>query len=200
LAFLLSSCASTGRNYGPGAGFFDTVVVDAGHGGHDDGARARTGSYEKTLTLDTARRLAARLRGCGFHVIETRTSDKFISLPQRVAISNRSGRAVFVSVHYNWTQRRAARGIEIYYNSRRSMRLAANILKDVLGAYRTNNRGIKSGRYHVLRNNQKPSVLCELGFVSNPKENRLLQSASVRQQLADRIAAGVVAEKAGRQP
>lgn len=199
-ALVLSSCESTGGNYGPGAGIFSTVIVDAGHGGHDQGAKACAGAPEKMLTLDTARRLAAVLRSRGVHVIETRTGDYFVTLGGRTAISNRSGQAVFVSVHYNWTKRRGAHGIEVYYNSRRSMRLAANILKETLGAYRTNNRGIKNRGFYVLRNNRRPAVLCELGFVSNPDDNRNLQSAAVRQRLAERIAAGILAEQAGRNP
>lgn len=196
----LSSCESTGGRYGPGAGNFFTVIVDAGHGGHDQGARACFGAPEKMLTLDTARRLAAVLRSSGMHVIETRTGDYFVTLGRRTAISNESGQAVFVSVHYNWTKRRGAEGIEVYYNSRRSMRLAANILRETLGAYHACNRGIKSGRFHVLRNNRRPAVLCELGFVSNPGDNRNLQSAAARQRLAERVAAGILAERAGRNP
>lgn len=196
----LTSCESTGGRYGPGAGSFDTVVVDAGHGGFDRGAKACSGAPEKALTLDTARRLADVLRKNGLRVIETRTTDNFVTLGRRVNISNAGGGAVFVSVHYNWSPRRAAKGIEIYYNSRRSMRLAANILKESLKVYRTENRGIKNRGFYVLRNNRKPAVLCELGFVSNSGDNRNIQSPSVRQGLAERVAAGILAERAGLQP
>lgn len=197
---LLTSCSSTGGGYGPGAGNFDTVVVDAGHGGHDRGARASAGSTESLLTLDTARRLANALRRSGLTVIETRTGDYFVTLGKRVAISNASRQSVFVSVHYNSAKRRSASGIEVYYNTRRSTRLAANILRTVLPIYRANNRGIKNRGFYVLRNNRRPAVLCELGFVSNPEENRKLQSPSVRQRLAEAVAAGILAERAGRQP
>lgn len=199
-AIFLTSCESTGGRYGPGAGSFDAVIVDAGHGGHDLGAKACFGAPEKVLALDTARRLAAVLRRNGFTVIETRPNDTFVSLGRRVALSNASSRAVFVSVHYNWTKRRAARGIEIYYDSRRSARMAANVLKEALRVYRTDNRGIKDRGFYVLRNNKRPAILCELGFVSNVDDNRNIQSASVRQGLAERIAAGIIAERAGREP
>ncbi|MFZ4774737.1 MAG: N-acetylmuramoyl-L-alanine amidase family protein [Terrimicrobiaceae bacterium] len=199
-AVFLTSCESTGGRYGPGAGIFDAVIVDAGHGGHDQGAKACFGAAEKALTLDTARRLANELRRNGFAVTETRSNDNFITLGRRVAISNASSRAVFVSVHYNWTTRRAARGIEVYYDSRRSKRMAANVLREVLRVYRTENRGIKDRGFYVLRNNKRPAILCELGFVSNADDNRNIQSAAVRQKLAERIAAGIVAERAGRQP
>jgi N-acetylmuramoyl-L-alanine amidase len=199
-AVFLSSCASPGGRYGPGAGVFDTVIVDAGHGGRDQGAKACGGAPEKVLTLDTARRLATVLRAHDFHVIETRTGDNFVSLADRTAVSNRVGRAVFVSIHYNWVKRGGPHGIEIYYNDRRSIRLAANILKETLGAYHTANRGVKYRSLYVLRNNRRPAVLCELGFISCPGENHFLQSAAMRQQLAERVAAGVLAERAGRIP
>jgi len=200
LSALLTSCESTGGYYGQGAGDFDTVIVDAGHGGHDRGARSCFGSPEKSLTLDTARRLSAILRREGFRVIETRRGDYFVPLGTRTAISNRTGRAIFVSVHYNWTTRRGAHGIEIYYYTPRSARLAANVLRETLRAYGTENRGIKRRGFYVLRNNRRPSILCELGFVSNPWDNGSVQSARVRQRLAERIAAGIIAEKNGRRP
>ena len=200
-AVLLTSCESIGGGtYGPGAGFFDTVVVDAGHGGHDRGAKACFGSSEKILTLDTAHRLAEILRRDGFQVIETRRTDDFVSLGMRAAISNRTGHSIFVCVHYNWAPRSAAHGIEIYYQSRRSTRLAANILREVLSAYSTHSRGIKSHGYYVISHNQRPAVLCELGFISSPSDNRNIQNPAVRQRLAESIAAGVIAEKEARQP
>jgi len=196
----LVGCADSGGRYGPGAGHFDTVVVDAGHGGHDPGARAVSGSREKVLALDTAQRLTKILRSRGLRVIETRTTDYFVPLSRRVEISNRTGNAIFVSVHYNWGRRRGANGIEIFHYSPRSRRLATNVLKETLRAYPTTNRGVKTARFHVLRNNRRPAILCELGFLSNPKDNSQIQKAAVRQRLAERIAAGILAERAGRSP
>jgi hypothetical protein len=150
---------------------------------------------EKDLALDTARRVAAALRKKGFHVIETRTHDVFISLGSRTAVSNSARNCIFVSVHYNWAPRRGARGIEIYYFSPRSWRLATNILKQSLRAYPTENRGVKRNNFHVLRENRRPAVLCELGFLSNPQDNRYVQSPLSRQRLAESVAAGILAER-----
>jgi len=198
--FLAAGCAGTSGRYGPGAGSFHTVVIDAGHGGHDPGARSVTGSREKVLALDTARRLAAILRSKGFRVVETRTSDVFIPLPRRVAISNAQSGSIFVSIHYNWARRAGASGLEVYYHTARSKRLAANILKESLRAYPAENRGVKSARFHVLRNNRRPAVLCELGFLSSRHDNRYVQNATYRKRLAEKIAAGIVAERDGRTP
>lgn len=188
VTFFLSSCASNG----PGLGRFDTVVVDAGHGGHDRGARSVSGMPEKMVALDTSKRLAKILRSKGFRVIETRTTDNFITLGNRVAISNRTSNAIFVSVHYNWAPRSAARGLEVYYYNPRSRPLAASINRQINKAYPTLDRGVKRNSYYVLRNNRRPAVLCELGFLSNSQDNRYAQNAMYRQRLAERIAAGII--------
>lgn len=192
LATIFAGCASP---YRQGAGDFSTVIVDAGHGGFDRGGRPVSGAPEKVLALDTAKRLAKLLRSKGFRVIETRTRDVFVPLGARTAVSNRTGNSIFVSVHYNWAPRRGARGIEIYYFSPRSWRLASNILRQTTRAYPTENRGVKRARFYVLRMNRRPAVLCELGFVSNPQDNQYLQNRTYRQRLAERIADGIVAER-----
>lgn len=192
VAAIFAGCASP---YKQGAGEFTTVVVDAGHGGIDRGGRQISGSPEKVLALDTAKRLANVLRSKGFRVIETRKSDVFVPLGTRTAISNRTGKSIFVSIHYNWAPRRGARGIEIYFFSPRSWRLASNILRQATRAYPTESRGVKRNNFYVLRTNRRPAVLCELGFVSNPQDNRYLQNSTYRQRLAERVADGIIAER-----
>jgi len=199
-SLMLTGCESTGGRYGVGAGHFDTVVLDAGHGAHDSGGRPRAGVNEKVLALDTSRRIADILRRNGMRVIETRRTDVFLPLGDRVAISNRYPNSVFVSIHYNWARRKGARGIEMFYYSRKSHRLAANILREALRAYPTENRSVKVSGFYVLKNNKRPAVLCELGFVSNAAENAKIQQAGVRQRLAERVAAGILSEQAGREP
>lgn len=196
----VAGCGSFGGAYGPGAGHFNTVIVDAGHGGHDRGARSVTGQSEKYVALDTSKRLAKILRSKGFRVIETRPDDTFISLGKRVDISNATSNAIFVSIHYNWARRSGAKGFEVFYFNERSKRLAANILSDMRNAYPTTNRGIKTARFYVLRNNRRPAVLCELGFLSNPSDNSYVQNPAYRQRLAERIAAGIIDERMGRNP
>ena len=192
ITVLLAACASP---YQRGAGKFSTVIIDAGHGGHDRGGWPVSGSPEKVLALDTARRLAAILRSHGFRVIETRTRDVFVPLESRIKMSNSTSRCIFVSIHYNWTPRRRARGIEIYYQSPRSWRLASNILQMTRLSSPTGDRGVKRGNFRVLRKNRRPAVLCELGFLSNTRDNRYAQSSGHRQRLAERVAAGILRER-----
>ncbi len=183
-----------------GAGDFDTVIIDAGHGGHDPGARPINGKYEKDAALDTAKRLRNALWWRGFKVIMSRDSDEFIPLSGRTAISNKTRNTIFVSVHYNYAPYRSAQGIETYYYSDRSERLAGNIQKELLKSYKTKDRGVKQRGFYVLRKNNRPSVLVEGGFLSNPTDNAAAQSGRGRQRIADAIARGIANERRGKRP
>src|SRR2546421_12832861 len=107
IAMLLASCATT-RHAGTKntSKTFSTVVVDAGHGGKDNGAFRRYGGAEKSANLDVATRLARKLRGAQFRTVMTRSSDVFIPLDEKASISNRQENAIFISVHFNDAPRR----------------------------------------------------------------------------------------------
>lgn len=145
---------------------------------------------EKKYALDTAKRVEKGLRRAGYRVVMTRKGDYFVTLPKRAAISNRQRGAVFVSIHYNWARNYGARGTETFYHSSRSYPLAANIQRE-LSRY-SNNRGVKRARFHVLRNNVRPAVLVECGFLSNSAEARKVRSPFYRQRLADAIVRGII--------
>lgn len=179
---------------------FHTVILDAGHGGYDEGARSVRGLNEKHLALDVARRVKPILERHGFRVIMTRNSDVFIPLGGRTAVANRYPDSIFVSIHFNFTSRRAAAGFETYYYNPRYRRLAANILEELLDTYRCTDRGVKNARFYVLRNSRRPAVLLELGFLSNAYDNKFAQDPRHRQRLAEAIARGIMAERAGRRP
>ncbi len=91
------------------------IVIDAGHGGNDPGAIAKTGLREKDVNLDIAKRLAKLLKSDGFEVIMTRSTDRFIPLSRRAEIANNSHADIFVSVHSNANRVRSLSGFEVYY-------------------------------------------------------------------------------------
>ena len=168
-----------------------TVVIDAGHGGHDRGGSPGQRIAEKPYTLDIARRLSSELRSRGFRTVMTRSGDYFVGLDRRCAISNSQSGAIFVSIHLNSGQREGANGIETYYYSRSSGSLAAAIHSAVVRAAGTTNRGVRRRGFYVLRHNARPAVLCECGFLTNRAEASRLTSSSHRQRLANAIAAGI---------
>lgn len=189
---LLGGCASRGK-----LGNFTTVVVDAGHGGHDPGARSRYSPVEKIVALDTALRLERILQDAGFRVVMTRRTDVFIPLGQRAAIGNRAGNAIFVSVHYNWAPRSGARGLETFYFNSVSRPLAVSIQRELTSLPGAVDRGARTARFHVLRNSKQPAVLVEGGFLTNPAEGGLVSSAAYRERVAQAVATGIIRARTG---
>lgn len=181
-----SPAAETGR-----ASENVTVVIDAGHGGHDRGGIPGQRIAEKVMTLDVAQRLRNVLQASGYRVVMTRDSDVFVPLGTRVAIANSYRNAIFVCVHFNATNRSGASGIETYFYSRDSLPLASAIHHFVVGGAPSSSRGVRRRGYYVLRKTTIPAVLVECGFLTNPTEAAYAQSASYRQKLAEEIAAGV---------
>ena len=176
---------------------FTTVVLDAGHGGHDRGGVPGQRYAEKIYTLDIAQRVRNRLRAAGLRVVMTRSDDTFISLGTRCSIANKQRDAIFVSVHLNSAPREGANGIETYYYRGRSAgALAAALHPRILRAAGTEDRHIRTRGYYVLRNTRIPAVLCELGFLTNGTEGgRIARSADHRQRLADAIASGILSRR-----
>jgi len=173
-----------------------TIVVDAGHGGHDRGGVPYQRIGEKGMTLDVSLRLKRILEARGYRVIMTRSSDVFVPLGTRVAIANSHRGSTFVSVHFNSSRRAGANGVETYYYRSDSASLAASIHRNVVAGAPTENRGIRRRGFYVLRRTRVPSVLVECGFLTNPEEGRLAQSPTYRQQLAERIARGIARQPA----
>src|SRR5947199_3189855 len=127
LVAVLAACATAPKAAKNTSKTFATVVVDAGHGGKDNGAYRRFGGAEKIATLDVAQRLDRKLRESQLKTVMTRSSDVFIPLDERVAIENSQKNAVFVSIHFNDSRRRGIRGFERYYHSGASFDLASGM-------------------------------------------------------------------------
>lgn len=233
-----SSPSRVATSSGPRRGY--TVVVDAGHGGHDSGAIGARKYYEKNIVLQIAKRVALHLKRKNFNVKMTRSSDRFIKLRNRTKIANRYKADIFVSIHANAIANRRrfnkVYGVETYFlqttRSAKAMRVAAkensvvldkvdrlsnsvileavlsgpkielshklaidvqsNILKNLRHKY----RGVKDGGvipapFWVLVGAQMPSVLVEVGYISNPKERSRLMKADYQDRIAKGIAEGI---------
>jgi N-acetylmuramoyl-L-alanine amidase len=176
---------------------FNTVVIDAGHGGRDNGAYRRYGGAEKVATLDVARRLQHKLRESQLKIVMTRSTDVFIPLDQRVAIENEQKNAIFVSIHFNDSRRRGIRGFETYYHSANSADIAYRIQSKLMTIPRSANRGVHTANFRVLRLARYPAVLIECGFLSNRLEGGEARDTEYRAALADRIAEAIVEQRYG---
>lgn len=194
----------------------ETVVLDPGHGGFDNGASSSWGS-EKTFTLDVALAARRELMRAGYRVEMTRATDTFVSLEQRVSIANRFPRAVFVSIHFNSSA--GGVGIESFalapegvtsnmssehhvsaadvarhagnIQDEHNIALTASIHAMVLTRLAAFDRGVKHARFHVLRDVKIPAVLVEGGFISHASEGQRISTSYYRQRLGAAIAQGI---------
>ena len=187
LIFLaLLACGISGLN----AADFRTVVIDAGHGGHDVGGQwGRV--YEKHLALDTSVRLEKHLKRMGYRTVMTRRGDYFLTLPQRCQIANRYRNAIFVSVHFNYTWKQDVSGLETFYFNSEGQKLANHVQNRMIRYTRSVDRNEKFSRFYVIRNTKMPSILVEGGFVSNEAERNRMKSGRFREALARAIADGI---------
>lgn len=196
VAMLFGACA-TGVRVKDTSRTFDTVVIDAGHGGAAIGTRSRWGGMEKDATLSVAVRLQPKLQAAGFKTVMTRTRDVDVELNDRARISNRQDNAVFVSIHFNEAGKQRIRGTETYYKSRPSIGLANQIQRAVASLPGHSSRGVKKANFRVLRLNQYPAVLVECGFLSNPAEGVRCRLPAHQEQIAGAIARGIIEQRGG---
>ncbi len=177
---------------------FSTVVIDAGHGGHNLG-QSVGGVYEKWLALDVSIRLDKYLRSKGLKTVMTRRTDVFLGLDERVAIANQYARdSVFVSIHFNGATNRDAHGLETFYYNRSGYDLAARVHRRMVPALRGLDRGVKFARYHVIRNTKQSAILVEGGFLTNAAERKRCLTGSYRQSMAESIGKGILDYHAAR--
>ncbi len=193
-----------------GAESIDTIVLDAGHGGHDKGATCSFG-YEKDFSLDVARRARLLLTQAGYKVVMTRSTDIFIPLHERVRYANQYSNALFISIHFNSggqgtgleTYTLAPRGVPSmmadgprigdldpcpgHANDAQNIALATATHAAMVIRSRMFDRGIKRARFVVIRDITIPGVLVEGGFLSNSYDARLIATPAYRQQMASSL-------------
>jgi N-acetylmuramoyl-L-alanine amidase len=213
------------------------VVLDAGHGGKDYGAKGAHGIFEKDLNLQISKQVKTILQSrYHYKVIMTRKNDTFVELKDRGKIANQHNADLFVSIHANAAQRKSAKGIETYYlgsgsneqaletaereNGDLVHSVADDAVQEILASLISNmkindssrlaavvqkrlhktmskkfsgiqNLGVKEGPFFVLHDTNMPSILVEVGFVTNRQEGQHLKSKVYQKWLADSIARGI---------
>jgi N-acetylmuramoyl-L-alanine amidase len=193
------------------------VVLDPGHGASNLGTRSTVdGRYEKELTLDWARRLAPLLEQNGWRVLLTRTNDIEMSLAERTAFAEANRADLFLSLHFNSSggptepagvetycltppgmPSSVTRGYsddvrEVYPNNAfdaANLQYAVRLHRAMLSVSGTADRGVRRARYlTVLCGQNRPAVLIEAGYLSNPAEARRIANPEYRQKLAEAVA------------
>ena len=176
------------------------ILVDAGHGGHDGGARARdSGVWEKEINLLIAQALGDSLRQAGAAVIMTREEDmeyhrnKRKDLSARLELARQGKADALISVHMNEYRSRRESGPQVFYRAgQEASRLLAGALQEalILELKPKKERAAMAGDYFIL-SLDVPSVLVECGFLSNPEEEKLLLTSDYQQRVAAAITRGI---------
>ena len=168
------------------------VVIDPGHGGYDTGA-SYGGFEEKDLTLIISEMLKKHLEKYGITVFLTRDEDGFLSLAERVDITNSIKPHVFISIHANAMKTsRKIRGVETYYWTSRSQKLAYYIHKNILSSIGIPDHFIRKARFFVIKYTSSPAILAELGFLSNHDDRRLLTNSTIQDKYAKALSEAIL--------
>lgn len=193
------------------------IVIDPGHGGVDGGAVGKTGVTEKELNLQVARRLGRLLSEAGAAVILTREKDEDLADPdtegllerkrqdlmRRVSLVRDSKADLLISIHVNSFPSPRWWGVQTFYwrESEEGRKLAEAIQEELIRVLGNNRRKAKGEVFYLLENVDVPAVMVEMGFISNPREEQLLQDPVYQEKIARAIYGGVVryfAQAAGR--
>lgn len=190
------------------------IMIDPGHGGTDKGA-VRNGICEKDLNLKMALKLRDRLKKYKFQVVMTRATDKTVSLEDRAKLCEKEKVDLYISIHCNAAESAAVRGIETWYlvpkngvsttekkakkdfdkgnnYDRYSMRLAFEVQKGMKKQFpATPDRGVKPGRFYVLRHASAPAILMEVGFLSNAAERLVITKDANQNKIVDAVIQGL---------
>lgn len=170
-----------------------TIILDPGHGGNDQGTAGLRGTLEKEITLKTAELLKTKLQAAGAEVILTRESDVYVGLQKRVSFAHQNEADAFISIHYDAIEdNRTISGFTTYYYHSYQESLAQYVHKGIANQINLRDRGVNFGDYLVLRENNQKAVLVELGYLSNPSEEKIITTEKFREQATMGIYEGIL--------
>ncbi|WP_017798578.1 N-acetylmuramoyl-L-alanine amidase [Oceanobacillus kimchii] len=168
------------------------IIIDPGHGGKDPGAIGINNIQEKELVFSTSLKVVEQLQNHGATVITTRANDNFISLEDRVRISNSYNTHVFISIHYNAAINHSANGITTYIRDNLDRDLGQSIQEAMISSVTLHDRGVRQADFKVLRDTEAPSALLELGFITNFTDLSIVQTEAYQESIAEGITNGVL--------
>ena len=176
------------------------IVVDAGHGGYDEGASARNKNYkEKNYNLLIVEELKRMLDATDIKVYYTRLDDRYISKADRVQLANKLNADMFISIHCNWTDSSSANGVETLFSVRENnndkmsnVRFAKIMLNDICDVTKQKKRKvIKREGLYLLHHSDVPAIIIETGYLSNRSDFSYLKKSSGQRQMARGIYKGI---------
>ena len=151
------------------------VFIDPGHGGDDNGASGVNNLLEKNINLSVSKKVFNLLKSQGLDVLLSRDDDSTLSLNSRTNAANKWGANCYVSIHCNSFDGNS-KGLETYSYTSKTNDLATYIHNEILKSKSyTQNRGVKTANFYVLKNSNMRSCLVELAFIDNESDAKLLQ-------------------------
>ena len=169
----------------------DIIILDPGHGGADVGA-TRNNVFEKDLNLEVSKKVYDILTKAGLKVEMTRTTDVNPTLQERCDFSNERKSVVFVSIHTNASVNEAPNGIETHFYHDNSIDLSNIVHKHLINETKALDRGTIKSMFYVINHTNVPSILVEMGYISNDKERMALQTKDRQDKTAKAIAEGII--------
>ncbi|PHS31512.1 MAG: N-acetylmuramoyl-L-alanine amidase [Sulfurovum sp.] len=234
ILFFLSSCAGIGVDRSE-----SLIVIDAGHGGHDGGAKSN-GKLEKDLVLQISKKLYKELKSEGYRVYLTRNSDRFLKLGQRTRVADKKDAKVFISIHANAIASKKhfnhVEGVETYFLQKtrdaksqaiaarenasvlqgtdklsqnviidavlngpkiiQSHKLAIDVQNNIIKKLNDEYQGVKDGGvrpapFWILVGASRPSILVEVGYITNDKERKRLFTSNYQEEIVEGIVEGI---------
>ncbi len=173
------------------------IILDPGHGGKDPGT-VKGSVSEKSITLKVSTQVKQLLESAGAKVYMTRTGDTYPSLQDRVDFTQANYGEIFVSVHVNSAANSSAQGTETYYAIstgdmyQEDIDLATFVNNQIVNNLNMKNRGVKQEQYYVIRNMVIPSILVELGFLTNTEDHNKMTNDQYVNLFAESIYNGIL--------
>jgi N-acetylmuramoyl-L-alanine amidase len=167
------------------------VVIDPGHGGHDTGAISAIQKTEKEFNLSMGLKVAALLKKeSSIRLVMTRSDDTFIELDDRAGLANNINASAYVSIHGN-SYLKASHGVETYYYHDQGLALANVMHSQVVASTGFTDRGVKKSKFRVVSVTNMPSILIEVGYLSNVKEATEMYKTDFQDRVSTSIVAGI---------
>ena len=178
------------------------ITLDAGHGGSDPGAIGAEGTREKHITLAITKYVQELLEDEGAKVYMTRTTDVDVCGPNasdrdelqaRVNVAEKNNSDLFVSLHINSSVNKNVGGFSSYYfpKTDNDLKIAQAIQNKLAKNFGVDNLGVRQANFYVIKRSSMPATLLELCFISNPREEKLMQGKWFQKKAARMIVEGI---------
>ena len=191
LTFVVVACFAFITPTDIGAKKTINVVIDAGHGGHDEGMTIK-GITEKDIVTSIAQKIKENNADKNVIIHLTRTDGSFVALQDRANFINSLKPNLVLSLHVNGNENTNASGVELYISPKNAMyenskKIAEDLNSRFVKNHNLKSRGVKDANFTILKNTAYPAITVELGFLSNENDRKYLTDDNQQNKIAETI-------------